>query len=153
MLKFKCLVFLPALLEVPKLPILYLGLHVHGSLGLLAFDSPVLSTVTNETCSLDESELNCSWSRCRACELLWEKLPEIFKRGPALCCMYENTQPLTEQLGGSWSFKACSSKVFWEQCKPAVNYHCCHPTLQRCQRLGQCGEGLAQNAWVYGLIS
>lgn len=35
---------------------LCLGLHVHGSSGFLAFDFPVLRTITNETCSLDESE-------------------------------------------------------------------------------------------------
>ena len=62
MLKFKCLVLLPAPPEVPELlialAILYRGLHVHGSLRLLAFDSPVLETITNETCSLDEGELN-----------------------------------------------------------------------------------------------
>lgn len=45
-LKFRCLVLLPAPLEAPELflalAMLYVGLRIHGSSGLLAFDSPVL---------------------------------------------------------------------------------------------------------------
>lgn len=41
------------------LAVLYMGLHIHGSSVLLAFDFPVLKTITNEICSLDEVELNC----------------------------------------------------------------------------------------------
>lgn len=39
--------------------ILCMGLHIHGGLGLPAFDSPVLKAVTNQVSSVGEGELIC----------------------------------------------------------------------------------------------
>lgn len=80
-LKFKHLVSANSSGRAPCSAILCMGLHVHGGLGLPAFNSPLLKTHTNQISSLGEGELVCPWNWCRVCELYGEKLPGIFKTG------------------------------------------------------------------------